>query len=397
MKELSLICLVLASLLTACTNYMYGVPQESWDRMSETERVEAIRVYEQEQRARRQAEEEQARRQAVERERERARRAALERERQERIDAIHRGEGAFGELIRVRLQGGEIKIGDRHHHYQPLTFTIADGETRRIAVADRKGRETELTVTYAGGALSFEGLRFPYDRRWGRGELYTDTGTSGPLALRGVDVFIQVHDRSSRFDREMPRLIIVREEPPVVIRERERERERERSMPPPAIIVEKDRPKPQPVTPPPPPVRQPAPPLPVRQPAPPPPVRQPASQPPVGPPASQATVHPPRTVAVALLSGELKVRGKKQQVEQSALRIADGETRELQVKSGAETRTISVQYRNGELLINEPPGKGRNDIRLRFEKDWKTGKIYRFDLKGRTGLEKVEMRVTGVE
>ncbi|MBJ6751061.1 hypothetical protein [Geomonas anaerohicana] len=389
MKKLPIICLILASLLSACTNYMYGVPQESWDRMSEAERVEAIRVYEQEQRARHLAEEEQARRQALERERERARRAALERERQERIDAIHRGEGAFGELIRVRLQGGEIKIGDRHHHYEPLTFTIADGETRTIGVADRKGREAELTVTYAGGALSFEGLRFPYDRRWGRGELYTDTGTSGPLALRGVDVFIQVHDRSSRFDREMPRLIIVREEPPVVIRERERERERERSTPPPAIIVEKDRPKPQPVTP--------VPPPPVRQPAPPPPVRQPASQPPVGQPASQAAVHPPRTVAVALLSGELKVRGKTQQVEQSALRIAEGESRELLVKSGTETRTISVQYRNGELLINEPPAKGRNDIRLRFEKDWKTGKIYRFDLKGRTGLEKLEMKVTGVE
>ncbi|MBU5638960.1 hypothetical protein KOM00_19760 [Geomonas sp. Red69] len=365
MKIISVICLILASLLAACTHYMYGVPQENWDRMSEAERIEAIRVYEQEQRVRRQAAEEQARRQAVERERERARLAALEQERQERIEAIHRGEGAFGELIRVRLQGGEIKIGDRHHHYEPLTFTIADGETRRIGVADRKGREVELTVTYAGGALTFEGLRFPYDRRWGKGELYTDTGTSGPLALRGVDVFIKVHDRSSRFEREVPRLVIIREEPPVVIRERER------STPPPTIIVEKERPKPPPVTP-----------------VPPPPVRQ---------PATQSTAHPPRSVAVALLSGELKVQGKKQQVEPSTLRIAEGESRELTVKSGNETRTVSLRYLNGELFIDGTPGKGRNDIRLRFEKDWKAGKVYRFDLKGKVFLEKVEMKVTAGE
>ena len=219
MKKMSIICLILASLLAACTPYMYGVPQETWDRMSEPERIEAIRVYEREQQARRQAAEERARRQAVERERERARQAALERERRERIEAIHRGEGAYGELIRVRLQGGKIRIGDRYHRYEPLTFTIADGETRKI-VADRKGREVELTVTYAGGALNLEGLRFPYDRRWGKGALYTDTATSGPLALQRVDVFIEVHHRSSRFERELPRLVI-REEPPVVIRENE--------------------------------------------------------------------------------------------------------------------------------------------------------------------------------
>ncbi|WP_224983346.1 hypothetical protein [Geomonas agri] len=383
MKKLSITCLVLASLLAGCTQYMYGVPQESWDRMSEPERIEAIRVYEQDQRERRQAAEERARRQAVERERERARQAALERERQERIDAIHRGEGAFGELIRVRLQGGEIKIGDRHHHYEPLTFTIADGETRRIGVADHKGRAVDFTVTYAGGALTFEGLRFPYERRWARGELYTDTGTSGPLALRGVDVFVQVHDRSSRFEREVPRLVIRRDEPPVVIRERER------PAPPPTIIVEKERPKPQPVTP--------ASPAPVRQTATQAPVGQPSNQAPVRQPAAPATVRPPRTVAVALLAGELKVQGKKQQVEQATVRIAEGESRELTVKSGAETRTISLHYQNGEVFINGTPGKGRSDMRLRFDKDWKTGKLYRFDLKGKVSLDKVEMKVTGGE
>jgi hypothetical protein len=78
MKKLAIVCLVLVSFLAACTSSMYGVPQEAWERMSEAERIEAIRVYEREQEARRQAAEERARIQAMERERERARQAALE-------------------------------------------------------------------------------------------------------------------------------------------------------------------------------------------------------------------------------------------------------------------------------------------------------------------------------
>jgi len=37
-----MIVLAVSVLLAACTPYMYGVPQETWDRMSEPERIEAI-------------------------------------------------------------------------------------------------------------------------------------------------------------------------------------------------------------------------------------------------------------------------------------------------------------------------------------------------------------------
>jgi len=49
MKKLLFLCLALLSLLAACASSMYGVPQETWDRMSESERIEAIRVYERQQ------------------------------------------------------------------------------------------------------------------------------------------------------------------------------------------------------------------------------------------------------------------------------------------------------------------------------------------------------------
>lgn len=365
MKKLSIITLVLMLFLAACTSFIYGVPQETWDRMSESERIEVMRGYEREQqarrlaaeerarrqaaedRARRQAEEEQARRQAFEREREREHQARLARARQERIEAIHRGEGAYGELLRVRLQGGRIRVHDRHYRYEPITFTIADDETLEIGVAERRGRgrEAALIVTYSGGALSLEGRRFLYDRGWGRGRLYPDTSTSGPLELRGVDVFIEAHNRSSRHERELPRLVIIREEPP------------------PPVIVREERPIP-------PPLRHPEPPVADR---------------------------PPRILEIVLLSGEMKVRGRNQNIERATLRLAEGESRSLAVKAGNSAGDLTLTYRNGELSVDDSPGRGRDEVRLPFEKEWRTGKVYRFELKGKMHLEKVEMKVTGIE
>lgn len=357
MKKLSILCLLLVFVLMACTNYMYGVPQETWDQMSEPERIYAMGVYEREQQASRQAAAEQARQQAFEREREQARQAKAERARKERIETIHRGEGAYGELLRVRLQGGQIKVGDRHHRFEPITFTIADGEALEIGVDDRKRRETALIMTYNGGALSFEGIRFPYDRSWGKGKLYPDTGTSGVLKMRGVDVFIQVHSRSTRHERELPRLTLIREEPPPVIA-----REKEKPNPPPIVITEKGPPKP--------------------------PRHQ--SEPP-------AVERPPHTLEVALLSGEMKVRGKNQKVGRVTLRLAEGETRSLAVKAGGEARDLSLRYHSGVLYFNDSPAKGRDVLRLPFEKEWRTGKVYRFDLKEKMHLENIEVKVTGIE
>jgi hypothetical protein len=358
MKMLTIVSLVLTLFLAACTSYMYGVPRETWDQMSEPERIEAMHVYEREQQASRQAAAERARQQAIERERERVRQAELARARQERIEAIHRGEGAYGELLRVRLQGGVIKVGDQHHRYEPITFTIADGETRNIGVADRKGREVLLVVTYVGGALSLDGIRFPYDRSWGKGRLYAGTGTSGPLQLRGVDVFIEVHSRSLRHERELPRLVIVREEPPQMV-----VREKETVRPPPVAVTE--------------------------------PVKQ--TSPPGRQSAPAAVETPPRSVEVVLLSGEMRVRGRNQPVEPVTLRLVEGETRKLTLKADGEAKDLSLRYRKGELFIDNGRAKGRDALHLPFEKEWKTGRFYRFDLRGKLYLEKVELKVTGVE
>lgn len=379
MYRLVTILLALSTLLAACVPTMYGVPQESWDRMSETERVAAIRAYERDQLAMRQAaeqrrlaQEERARREAMERERERARQAAIEREKHERIEAIHRGEGAYGELIRVRLQGGTIKIGGQHHRYEPLTFTIADSETRKIAVADKTGREVDLVVTYASGAFAVEGVRFPYDRDWKRGILYADTTTGGPLELRGVDLFIAVHDRSARFERDRLRMIVHREESPVIVN-------REKPSLPPRVEHRHPEPAKPPVT-----VI-----VPVKEP-----VRPHA--PPASPPP-QAAEQLPKMVEVLFIDGEQNQQRHRQRRERKALRIAEGESREIELQTEFEKRSVLLHYRNGEFLIDLTPGNKRDAMRFPFEKDWRKGKLYKVSLPGKDPQQKVEFRITAIE
>jgi len=363
MGKIVLIILAMSILLAACTTYRYGVPQETWDQMSQPERLEAMAIYEREQQARRQAAEERARQQAVERERERARQAELARARQERIEAIHRGEGAYGELLRIRLQGGRIKLGDQNYRYEPITFTIADGETREIGVVDHRKRAVPLVAAYGGGALSLDGIRFPYERSWGRGKLYADTGSAGALKMRGVDVFIEIHNRSSRHEREPLRLVISRVEPPPS------------PGPQPVTVTEPVKPAPPAVA-----VRGTDPPRP--------PLRQPA------PPAAE---RPPRSVEVVLLSGEMKVQGQNLPLEKVALRLVEGETRKLALKAGGTASELSLRYRKGELFIDNGPAKGRDALRLPFEKEWTAGKVYHFELKGKVSVEKVVLKVTGIE
>jgi hypothetical protein len=175
--------------------------------------------------------------------------------------------------------------------------------------------------------------------------------------------------------------VLIREpEPPVVVREREYSkpphvisRERDLPKPPPAVVRERDLPKPPPVA--------------VRE-------NEPA-RPPVRPAVPPVAERAPRSVEVILLSGEMKVRGQRQQLERVALRMAEGESRDLTLKVGGETRTLSLYYGNGELSIDGTPGKGRDAIHLSYEKEWRSGKVYRLNLKGRVQVEKLELKVTG--
>ena len=98
---------------------------------------------------------------------------------QARIQAIHRGEaGRHGDLIRVTIQGGTVRF--RHHRgYRPVTFNIADGETRLITFrsAQRHSRSRTVRVSYINRAFILESgnrgaTSYRYEHHWSSGRSY---------------------------------------------------------------------------------------------------------------------------------------------------------------------------------------------------------------------------------
>jgi len=185
----ALLIVVTALLLAACAPRIYGVPEEHWEAMNPDERREAIRAWESVQLAR-----EERRRAAEEAE---AQRLA---EREERVAAIRSGEaGLPGDLIRVSLRGGSMRLGGRDRAFQPLAFTLASGEVRRLEVESER-RRGEIIAAYHDGLLlidqpredSTRGAgRIPWDTHWHRGAR-SRLDSDGPRRLRDVQVTVEV-------------------------------------------------------------------------------------------------------------------------------------------------------------------------------------------------------------
>jgi hypothetical protein len=158
MKKISVTGLLLLLCLAACAPFMYGVPQESWDRMSQPERLEAMRAYERNEQARRQAAEERARardleaqahRQAAE---ERARHEAWEREQaREREDARAR-QAALERERHERFAPPPVVIKEREHRAPvALTAPFISGRTLRWETDALGGQNGTIYVTSTNG------------------------------------------------------------------------------------------------------------------------------------------------------------------------------------------------------------------------------------------------------
>lgn len=183
-----LVLLLPVLLLAACSPRIYGVSEEQWDAMGEAERLEAVRAWESVQKAR------EARLQA-----EAEREAALAAEQAERVAAIRSGQaGLPGDLIRVSLRGGTVRIGGRGRPLEGTSFTLANGETRTIEIhADRY--RSELDVAFDDGLLLIDlprharsgAARVPWDGAWMQGA-ETRIRSDGPHRLRDVRAYVQV-------------------------------------------------------------------------------------------------------------------------------------------------------------------------------------------------------------
>ena len=213
--------MLLAILLAACTPRIYGVPQERWETMSEQERIAAMDAYKARQEVLRQQREERARQRAIERQAQLAREAEEAHRRQLQIDAIYRGEGLYGDLLRVKLEGGKLKFYGSHKPFQPVSFRIAASEMKKVEIVSNRGYKVRLAVQYDGSNLLLDerphwnrstALRLTYEDAWEAGATYRHLSSKGPLELRGVSVTVQIvgeppHDHHRR--RHRPRASVV--------------------------------------------------------------------------------------------------------------------------------------------------------------------------------------------
>jgi hypothetical protein len=182
-------------LLAAClTTGRFGVPEEEWARLTEAQRTEVIRGYNERELLREEARLRDAERRAIEARAKAEREQAQERQRQERIGAIRRGEaGQWGDLIRVSLQNGEMQLGGKHRPYAPVSLTLADGETRTVDIISDESRHTtyrgQLQISYVDGRLTLDGAHLVIDPSWRNGRRYM-LDSRGGLNLRGVEAMV---------------------------------------------------------------------------------------------------------------------------------------------------------------------------------------------------------------
>jgi len=390
--------------LTGCTATIYGVPQERWDTMGEQERVAAMESYQARQAVLRQQREERARQLALERERQRAIEAEEARQRQLRVDAIYRGEGVYGDLLRVILRDGRLKFHGAHRPYQPVAFKIAAGETKRVEVIDLGGRKTTMVASYDGSTLLLDdspgarrspATRLVFDDLWEAGKTYPNLIAKGPLELRGVNVTVRVLGEPPR-DRhagrrpqviviqqpapkpETPRVVLVKEKESrpqrpeaVVVREQPRHQK-------PEVIVVKEQPQPEK------PVEV------VRE--------QPRHDKPVAvvkaqPALKQPADSPPFGVKITFRQGKIRIKGKYCPITPQSLDLREGETRTLSLQGQLGTVKVRVSYRGGEVAIDDHPGKGKPDTRLSFSQEWRAGSAYRVKATGNRLVEDLDISV----
>jgi len=207
MRWLVLISLLL---LSACATTHFGVSEEVWERMSEAERMETIRGYNERNRLRQEA----AQREAEAR-REAEREAALARE--ARIRDIHEGRGRPGDLIRVSLRDGAMRLSGKHRVFTPVAFSLASGEELRMEVLSAESPSRvyrgQLGVAYEDGLLLIDtsgnardtrAARLTYEPVWRHGARYL-VDSNGPLQLREVEVLVSTVPVGGDYREPYPR------------------------------------------------------------------------------------------------------------------------------------------------------------------------------------------------
>jgi hypothetical protein len=107
-------------------------------------------------------------------------------------------------LIRVTIQGGEMKIDGKHRRYQPVSFKIANGEIKKIEIVNSENkffpRTEDLIVGYQDGTLlidignrsSKKAFHIVYEKEWKKGKVYVPVNTESRLKFHNVQISIEI-------------------------------------------------------------------------------------------------------------------------------------------------------------------------------------------------------------
>ncbi len=168
---------LLVTLLAGCARYHYGVREDHWQRMSESERTEVIRIYQE----RRLHEE---------------RRRAVEAEMRAHEMAARRAR--YPETIYLNLSGGAFIIKGQRYAFHQHAFKLRQGETRTFSLVSRNGQsphKIKIWVRYQDGEVMLgDGKRylrtFKYRDDWHKGDHYKGIKFRGNVHIDNVDLFI---------------------------------------------------------------------------------------------------------------------------------------------------------------------------------------------------------------
>jgi|GEM_PF-6681992 len=212
---------LLILLLSGCTSTVYGVREETWRTMSETEHLQAIDAYKERQVAYQRGSEERISRQQLELQRLQQWQADEDARHNARVIAIYQSGNRYGDLLRIRLQGGYMLHQGRIAYYQPVVFTISAGETRLIPVHAHSGQIVRLQVAYLNGRLFIDGsaqqtglcAQLTFDTGWGFGQIYTGLFSRNSLQLQDVEAYVEIVDTRKHDLRraKLPAIVVRRE------------------------------------------------------------------------------------------------------------------------------------------------------------------------------------------
>jgi predicted Fe-S protein YdhL (DUF1289 family) len=172
-KSLFVILLSLfAMIFIGCSKKIAGIPLENWNQLSEDEREIVLKGYNERQKII--AEERLVK--AKQRAEAQANKLYMERQEaianQRKVARVYAGEGIYGDLLQVTVEGGQLYFYGKFKNYQPLTFRIANGERKQVSFVCQTGNGTfqEITVwvAYKDGNFIFDCGESEWMEKYGR-------------------------------------------------------------------------------------------------------------------------------------------------------------------------------------------------------------------------------------